>query len=87
MLLEISTLVERYWRFSPGTLGTFFQDAAENFISVLNFSHFIPFDNERFNSDILTMRPCTVELQWLEHLRDYENLFETGVVRATKGLL
>ena len=29
----------------------------------------------------------TVELQWLEHLRDYENLFETGVVRATEGLL
>ena len=31
--------------------------------------------------------PHTVELQWLEHLRDYENLFETGVVRATEGLL
>ena len=24
----------------------------------------------------------TVELQWLEHLWDHENLFETGVVRA-----
>ena len=24
----------------------------------------------------------TVELQWLEHLWDYENLFEAGVVRA-----
>ena len=24
---------------------------------------------------------CTVELQWLEHLRDYENMLETGVVR------
>ena len=22
------------------------------------------------------------EVQWLEHLRDYENMFETGVVRA-----
>ena len=31
--------------------------------------------------------PCTVELQWLEHLLDYENLFETGVVRAIEGLL
>ena len=29
----------------------------------------------------------TVELQWLEHFRDYENMFETGVVRATEGLL
>ena len=28
----------------------------------------------------------TVELQWLEHLWDYENLFETGVVRAIEGL-
>ena len=25
-----------------------------------------------------------VKLQWLEHW-DYENLFETGVVRATEG--
>ena len=24
----------------------------------------------------------TVELQWLEHLWDYENKFETGIVRA-----
>ena len=29
----------------------------------------------------------TVELQWLEHLWDYENLFETGVVRAIGDLL
>ena len=29
----------------------------------------------------------TVELQWLEHLWDYENVVETGVVRAIKGLL
>ena len=27
----------------------------------------------------------TVELQWLEHLRDHENQFETGVVRANEG--
>ena len=26
--------------------------------------------------------PCTLELQWLEHLWNHENLFETGVVRA-----
>ena len=29
----------------------------------------------------------TFELQWLEHLWDYENLFETGVVRPIEGLL
>ena len=29
----------------------------------------------------------TVEFQWLEHLWDYENLFETGVVRAIEDLL
>ena len=28
---------------------------------------------------------CTVELQWLEHLWDHENKFETGVVRANEG--
>ena len=27
----------------------------------------------------------TVELEWLEHLWDYENLFETAIVRANKG--
>ena len=27
----------------------------------------------------------TVELQWLEHLWDHKNLFETGVVRANEG--
>ena len=26
----------------------------------------------------------TVELQWLEHLGDHENMFETGVVRANE---
>ena len=28
----------------------------------------------------------TVELQWLEHLWDYETLFEARVVRAIEGL-
>ena len=27
----------------------------------------------------------TAELQWLEHLRNYENMFETEVVRASEG--
>ena len=26
----------------------------------------------------------TVKLQWLEHLRNYENMFETGVIRANE---
>ena len=26
----------------------------------------------------------TVELQWLEHLGNHENMFETGVVRANE---
>ena len=26
----------------------------------------------------------TAELQWLEHLRNHENMFETGVVRANE---
>ena len=28
--------------------------------------------------------PVTVELQWLEHSWDYENMFEAGVVRANE---
>ena len=32
-----------------------------------------------------TPKECTVELQWLEHLWDHENKFETGVVRASEG--
>ena len=28
---------------------------------------------------------CTVEPQWLEHLWDHGNSFETWVVRATEG--
>ena len=30
-------------------------------------------------------RTNTIELQWLEHLWDYENVFESGVVRANEG--
>ena len=39
------------------------------------------------NKKIGTPKTDTVELQWLEHLWDYENMFETGVVRAIEGLL
>ena len=30
--------------------------------------------------------PITVELQWLEHLKDHENMVEAGVVRASECL-
>ena len=33
-----------------------------------------------------TSRRYTVELQWLEHLWNHENIFETGVVRANESL-
>ena len=32
--------------------------------------------------DVDDSLPYTVELQWLEHLWNHENMFETGVVRA-----
>ena len=41
----------------------------------------------KWNIATLTNCRTTVELQWLEHIWDYENLFETGVVRAIEGLL
>ena len=28
---------------------------------------------------------CTVELQWLQPLRNHENMFETGVVQANES--
>ena len=38
--------------------------------------------NERFLLSEEHGDTYTVELQWLEHLWDHENLFQTGVVRA-----
>ena len=46
---------------------------ALSYIEFMNLYHYI--------------NTCTVELQWLEHLWDYENVLETRVVRATEGLL
>ena len=34
--------------------------------------------------DVDDSLPYTVEFQWLEHLWNYENMFETGVVRANE---
>ena len=36
-------------------------------------------------SHFLLTDPRTVERQWLEHLWDHENIFETGVVRANES--
>ena len=33
---------------------------------------------------LLIQAEKTVELQWLEHLSDHENMFEIGVVRANE---
>ena len=37
------------------------------------------------NSFMFHENITTVESQWLEHLWDYGNVFETWVVRATEG--
>ena len=39
---------------------------------------------QRYATEVLDPEGHTVELQWLEHLWDNENLFETGVVRANE---
>ena len=43
--------------------------------------------NTSNNQIFLGLLEDTAELQWLEHLRDHENEFETGVVRANEGWL
>ena len=35
-------------------------------------------------NDMYMILQNTVELQWLEHIWDHENVFETGVVRANE---
>ena len=37
------------------------------------------------NAGRLYPTQTTVELQWLEHLWDHKNYFETGVVPANEG--
>ena len=51
------------------------------FLSSIISLFFLPLSGRRPDIDL-----NTVELQWLEHLWDFENLFETGVVRAIEGL-
>ena len=46
---------------------------------------FITACNERWPCQHDKVVKNTVELQWLEHLWDYENLFETGVVQPIEG--
>ena len=38
------------------------------------------------SSSLWQQRVHTVEVQWLEHLLNYENMFETGVVLASEFL-
>ena len=38
-------------------------------------------------SVICVNQVITVKLQWLEYLWDYENMFQTGVIRASECLL
>ena len=56
-------------------------------LKVLVPAHWLSFI---FPENLLTMpvkgKLYTVEIQWLEHLSDRENMFETGVVRASECL-
>ena len=38
------------------------------------------------NFSFLLFPPHTVELQWLQHLCNYENMFKTGEVQANECL-
>ena len=42
------------------------------------------YTNVHNNSTVTVRTKDIVELQWLEHLWDHENMFETGVVRANE---
>ena len=48
VLLKFSTPVERYWRLSTETFGTYIQDAAEKLRLTLKLQHLIPFGYEQF---------------------------------------
>ena len=39
-----------------------------------------------FLTECMLIVANTVELQWLKHLWDHENMFETGVVRDSECL-
>ena len=41
--------------------------------------------NTGFSKSEVLLKSYTVELQWLEHLWDHENMFEAGVVRDNEG--
>ena len=56
---------------------------AKCLIRLILFPHII----DKFTVYKACVSRNTVELQWLEHLWDYENMFVTGVVRAIQGLL
>ena len=56
-----------------------------SYISVyeVNVANWLGLNKPRAFDQILFMQ-TTVELQWLEHFLNHENMFETGVVRANE---
>ena len=42
------------------------------------------FDDLSVRTLCVNLTSYTVELQWVEHLWDHKNMFETGVVRANE---
>ena len=52
-------------------------------VSIYIFKSFLK-RNETFLSKLNFFSVYMVKLKWLEHLSDYENIFETGVVRANE---
>ena len=46
---------------------------------------YIPEEHLDSTERAFLLKSYTVELQWLEPLWDHENLFETGIVRASEG--
>ena len=51
----------------------------------MKFAKFKCIDADIFTYSGLKLVPRTIELQWLDHLLDYGNVFEIGVIRATEG--
>ena len=49
---------------------------------VSNFHNWVKCQNKFKITYVIIVEAITVQLQWLEHLWDHENIFETGVARA-----
>ena len=53
-------------------------------LSVLQYGDQMWSHEIHFSVDLTEVFLNTVKLQWLEHLRDHGNMFETEVVRASE---